>query len=258
MIEVNNIDFLNDGKPIDFSSKPLVASVCITSRVDNVTIRIKVIFISTETSETYAQVLCDEIVEDIPSGTVEFDLECKPPKLENIPREHLLGLSSIVFIFYTSSGKEFARAGYFARVEYPGIMLQEEEGEVDELDEYDSADEGYYSEDEDDEVELSGEIIDEEINEDEEEDEDEGYYSDEDEDEEEINDDEGGVEEELSGDNEEEINEEELSKEGNKVIVTPVEFQKMNIDFSKINIEVLEPPLVTIFDEAWEETISKI
>lgn len=209
MIEVNNINFLNGNAPTDLLRRPMRPVVQVVSTKSNQALHIKITYVATTVTDIYDQVLCEETVEEIPEGVVEFDLECKVPDLSLVPREYLLGLTSIILVFSTPERKEFARIGYFVKVDYPGVQIREEEP-APEADAFESASEDL----------LEG-----------------AYVS--------------GEDANEAQQEEAEEGEAELQLEDGVVYCTPEEFAAMSIDIAKIEAELLEPPLVTLFGEAW-------
>ncbi|KAI5181022.1 histone chaperone ASF1 [Nematocida sp. AWRm80] len=141
MIVICNIELFKDYDPKDVFKKGLRPIVRIYSEQSNAAMRIKVVYMVSESSNKYDQVLCDEVVDEIPEGIVEFELECTVPNISLIPKEYLLGQSSIVFICSYLTGAEFTRAGYFVNVTYPGIELKEEDPEEDPNEEEDPEEE---------------------------------------------------------------------------------------------------------------------
>lgn len=222
MIEVHNVEFPGTKDRNDILCKDVVVVVRIFSDKESQSMGIKVIYIATSLTDAYDQVLCKEKIEEIPEGVVEFDLTFSPPDLSKIPKEHLLGLTSIVVVCSTPEGKEFTRIGYFVKVEYPGIYIKEEDIVADE---------------------SSVNMIDQ-------------------------------VEDEMNElDESEELNESSESNQSSQsnqannlsdeipegcTILTPAEFANTEIDLSKIQAQLLEPPLVTLFSEAWAETPSNL
>ncbi|KAI5171732.1 hypothetical protein NEFER03_1037 [Nematocida sp. LUAm3] len=234
MIEVKNIDIHNESESKEVLQKSIVATVRIICTKENTSMRIKVVYGVSVNTDLHDQILYDETAEEIPSGLVEFSLECNSPDVSKIPREHLVGVSTLMFIFYTPDDKMFSRIGYFVRVEYPGVYVKEieafqdrseEEASVNMIEEEDLM----KDEDNEEQAEDNGEA---------EEDENEG---------EEENEENRDDEEEA-----EEAGEAEAEEMPEGVIaVTPEEFSRMDIDLSKATGTLLEPPLITLFSEAW-------
>lgn len=246
MIEVCFIDFFSSGrKPTDILKRKMAPVVRISSTRNNSVLKVKVVYAVSSTNNDYDQVLCSETVEGIPAGVVEFELETEIPDMGKIPREHLIGLTSILFIFYTESGREFSRVGYFVKVDYPGIQVidppaPQEEAlfEIDDIDiEYSGSEEA--DQDEQDKNEEEGNR--------------EGAP------EEDLNEEEDSKEIEIEILEEAEEAEEaveEINTEGMHdgiLFVTEENFKKMELDLSKLEGEVLDPPLVTVFSEACDE-----
>lgn len=209
MIEVNNINFLNGNAPTALLEHPMRPVIQVVSTKDNQILHIKITYVATTVTDIYDQVLCEETVEEIPEGVVEFDLECKIPDLSKIPREYLLGLTSIILVFSTPEGKEFARIGYFVKVDYPGVQIREEE-QMPETDAFEGESEDL----------LEGACV-------------------------------SGEDANETPQEEAEEGEAYVQVEDGVIYCTPEEFAAMGIDIAKIEAEVLEPPLVTLFGEAW-------
>jgi len=233
MIEVQNVDFLGGKDPKNLLREEMTPVVRILSEQDGQSMRVRVVYLATSKDTEYDQILCDETVENIPEGVVEFDLPCKMPEISKIPKEYILGLTSIVVICYTKEGKEFARVGYFVKVDYPGVHIEEKdsasENEEEEMGECDKDSEDEKNSEPEDE---ESDALSADKNE---------YESTESEAEE--------AEEAKEGEEEVEAIE---KKDGKEVEVMSLEeFCKMEIDYQKVEAQLLEPPLVTIFTEAW-------
>lgn len=226
MIEVCNVDFLNSKDPKRVLKEAIELVFRITSTQENQRMRVKAIYIGTPAKDDYDQLLCDEVVENIPKGVVEFDLECAAPDLEKIPQKYLLDLKSLVIICYTEEEEEFTRIGYFVKVRYPGVQIKETDlAEEAEEEEDDAAEEACEESDEEGDEEVSRELDSEEVDEelDESEEEDSGLGTD----------------------------EEEEPVESGIQLLTPDEFDAMEIDLQHIEAEIVEPPLVTVFSNVW-------
>ncbi|KAH9386345.1 histone chaperone ASF1 [Nematocida major] len=238
MIEVCFIDiFANGGSAADVFKKKMMPTVRVSSTEANASLKVCVVYSVSSADTDYDQVLCSEVVEGIDAGIAEFDLETEIPDLEKIPREHLIGLGSILFLFSTKDGQQFARVGYFVKVDYPGIHIIEEprsslENEaVFELEGLDCT--GSSEENESQERAAKKKL--------------EGAEGEKDQE------DDVSIEAEEA----EEGNEEgEIKTEGmhdGVLFVTEKNFMKMELDASKIEGTVLCPPLVTVFTEAWSD-----
>ncbi|OAG31588.1 histone chaperone ASF1 [Nematocida displodere] len=219
MIEVSNIDFLRGRTAKDLLQKPMTPVVKVISTANDQSLRVKIVYIATSDTDDYDQVLCDEVVDEIPEGVVEFDLTCALPNLAQIPKKYLLGVTSVVAVFYTPEGKEFARIGYFVNVEYPGVYIREVEAASPTFPEQD--------------LEESSDLENPE-----------------------------GL---KNPENPEGLEEQEEAEEGEgeptapegTCFLSPEEFSAMEIDYAKVEAEVLEPPLVTFFSEAWEPELKE-
>lgn len=237
MIEVCFIEFFaNDRRPNDILKKKMCPLVCISSTEQNASLSVKVVYIVSSTNNDYDQVLCSETVEGIPAGIVEFDLETDIPDMSKIPREHLIGLTSILFLFYTEDGKEFVRVGYFVKIDYPGIRVLENPSATGEEEApFDINDTEYSAET--DKIDQKEGIDQNQIDQ-----------------QEEI---EESIEEEGANDEEEGANDEEIKTEGvhdGILFVTEDSFKEMDLDLSKLEGTILDPPLVTVFTEVWPES----
>ncbi|KAI5189784.1 histone chaperone ASF1 [Nematocida sp. AWRm77] len=229
MIEVCNIDFLTTDNTKSILKGEMCFRFQIRSESADQKMTVKVIYMGTSVREDYDQVLCNEKIESIPKGIVEFDLPCELPDLTKVPKEYLLGLTSIVIVCYTEKEHEFARIGYLVKIEYPGVMIKETEATADETAEKDKDNEEEEDENEENEDEQDDDFLEKDID----------------------------VKDESEEKEKEEEAEEEAEEEmplpipEGTVVVTPEEFSKMDIDFQKIEAELLEPPLITVFGNAW-------
>ncbi|KAI5167427.1 hypothetical protein NEIG_00853 [Nematocida sp. ERTm5] len=258
MIEVNYIDFYANGNtPTDILKKKMCPTICLSSTKPDAVLKIEVVYSVSSSNTDYDQILCSETVENIPAGVVEFELETEIPNLSKIPREHLLGLASILFLFYTAEGQQFVRVGYFVKIDYPGIQIIETPRE--------------YQEDafEIDDIECSSDAAEERSQEAEPEEKQEAAGKEE---EKSLEQDEASAEQEAAEDDvsieaeeAEEAKKEDIKPEGvhdGILFVTEENFKTMDLDMEKIEGQVLDPPLVTVFTEAWntaedEENVSK-
>lgn len=122
-----------------------------------------VVYGGSPNTDAYDQIISNNIIGPIPRGLVKFDLECLID-FSAIPLRHLFGVTSIVVIGKYNE-QEFLRIGYFAKVEYPDISIEElkcDDGEMEsEIDESNCEEEGFDSEeclgDESEKVEDSSE-----------------------------------------------------------------------------------------------------
>ncbi|KAI5132429.1 histone chaperone ASF1 [Nematocida ausubeli] len=246
MIEVNFIDiFANGGTPTDILKKKMTPTVCISSAKPNAALKVEVVYSISSSNTDYDQILCSETVENIPAGMVEFDLETEIPDLSKIPREQLLGLASILFLFYTEDGHQFVRVGYFVKIDYPGVQLietpREYQEDAFELEEIEYSSEGAQAEEAEQMVEKEAmQPIGTEENAEKEEDSQEQENPEDD--------------VSIGAEEAEEANKEEIKPEGvhdGILFITEENFKAMDIDMSKIEGQILDPPLVTVFTEAW-------
>ncbi|KAI5188787.1 histone chaperone ASF1 [Nematocida minor] len=240
MIEVCFINFFaNNNGPTDILKKKMTPTVCVSSTEANAVLKVKVVYIVSSSNNDYDQILCSETVEGIPAGVAEFDLETEIPDMSKIPREHLIGLTSILFLFYTAENQEFVRVGYFVKIDYPGIQIIEapavpaEEEVAFEIDEMESSNPNNEEAKADENKEEKEELAETEDNKPEEK---------------------SDNEESIDAEEAEEANEEEIKAEGMHdgiLFITEENFKKMDLDLTKLEGQVLDPPLVTVFTEAW-------
>lgn len=234
MIEVTNVTLPSEKKAL---TSPLVPTVRIASTEEGESLRVKIVYVGSPSSDEYDQVICDETVEDIPKGIVEFELECTVPEIEKIPLEYLIGVTSIIVVFYNKEGLEFARIGYFLKVEYPGLEVAKEQEEAFSDETSEDVDEdasGGVNEDVNEGEE--NELLQEESNE--------------------LGQEENGDHGELTQDEDAEA---ARAAAGDGVLrVSKEDLEHISIDISKLEVEVLEPPLVTIFTEAWSSRNSSV
>ncbi|KAF7683637.1 Histone chaperone ASF1 [Astathelohania contejeani] len=224
-------------------------------------------------TDKYDQVICNELIGPIPQGRIGFSLETTPPVVENIAEDQLFGVTSVILIG-KYRGRQFIRIGYFVRVEYPGIPLEEltdygniKEDEIDEDDdEITEEDEGGNEiiEESENNVQVNeGDNDDDEINEEyKEEDEDEKEEDDDNDEDDEINEEykEEDEDEKEDDDEDDEINEEEDEIIYNTVKIVDktnsdlIEIYGKTINKNLIEISLAEPALITEFLISWNDS----
>lgn len=224
MIEITEVKL---SRPRQRITDPILLTVRMASMEDNQYLRVKVYYVGSPDYDKYDQVICDEEIDEIPKGVVEFELECSPPDVLKIPKDSLLGVTSLIVSFTgreekrkggeKEKKKEFTRVGYFVRVEYPGIEIIEDEDSEDQEDIEDEEFDGLEdSVEEEDTLRISAEEP----------------FS-------------------LSGESLEDLKVEvDVPSFGR---VTRGQMENISLDTSKIEIEFVEPPIIRVFTDVWQK-----